>query len=233
MQPSAIAKQFLRAHGWLTAVEPAFADALLAACHLRSFERADILCEGGSLHGAMVGIVSGQVGVRWVHGSSDSELALVGLPGSWWGGAPVWGVGRDGATHARTHVEALQIDLRDLRDILNSVEGGWRAMGLLALDLTSQLATAHDDMMTRDIRRRCMMVLLRFAGQRRRSILPLPPAAVILSQEELARAANLTRSPVSRILHELETRGLVRLQYRSIEVVDPKGLAALAEAEWG
>jgi hypothetical protein len=25
----------------------------------------------------------------------------------------------------------------------------------------------------------------------------------------------------------------VRLQYRSIEVVDPKGLAALAEAEWG
>jgi CRP-like cAMP-binding protein len=104
-------------------------------------------------------------------------------------------------------------------------------MGLLALDIVELLANAHDDMMVHDIRKRCIRVLLRFSGLRPHPILPLPPATVALSQDELSHAANLTRSPVSRILHELETRGLVRLHYRSIEIVDPQGLAALAEAE--
>lgn len=225
------ARQFLRTHGWLSAVAPEFAGAILGSAKLRSFERGETLCQAGSRHGAMVGIVRGQVGVRWTGGSSDSEVAHIGLPGSWWGGSPLWGISRLGITRARNDVEALQIDLGDLRAIVDRVAGGWKAMGLLALDIVELLAIAHDDMMVHDIRKRCIRVLLRLSGLRPHSILPLPPATVALSQEELSRAANLTRSPVSRILHELETRGLVRLHYRSIEVVDPPGLAALAEAE--
>jgi CRP-like cAMP-binding protein len=228
-----LARHFLRSNGWLSVVEPEFADAVLEASHFRTFERGQVLSEGGAVGGAMVGIVSGQVGVRWDNGCSDSELAHIGLPGSWWGSAPLWDVPREAEARARTHVQALQIDIRDLRAIIGRVEGGWRALGLHAVDVIAQLITAHDDLMIKDMRRRFIMVLLRLAGHRREPILPMKPESISVSHDELARAANLTRSPVARILHELEAGGFVRLEYRTITIVDPKGLAALAQAEWG
>jgi CRP-like cAMP-binding protein len=222
------ARQFLKSTGWLGAIDPALADAVLEAGKLRSFARGAVLCAGRSLHGVMVGIVRGQVAVRWAEGSSDSEIGHIGLPGSWWGASPLWHVPREGDVRARTDVDVLQVDLRDMREIADHLPGGWQALGLLAIDTVGTLATAHDDMMTRNIRQRCILVLLRLSGQRRHVVLPVHPSPVVLTQDELARLANLTRSPVSRILHDLAGRGLIRIDYRSITVIDPKGLAKLA-----
>jgi Mn-dependent DtxR family transcriptional regulator len=55
-------------------------------------------------------------------------------------------------------------------------------------------------------------------------------ASVAVSQEGLAHLARVSRSIVSRALHKLEREGLVRVDYRSITLLDPSGLRRFSAA---
>jgi CRP-like cAMP-binding protein len=60
---------------------------------------------------------------------------------------------------------------------------------------------------------------------------PTVEANITLSQEELARLAGVSRSVVSRVLHKLERESLVRVEYRSIRLLDPRRLRQFSDAE--
>lgn len=45
-----------------------------------------------------------------------------------------------------------------------------------------------------------------------------------MSQESLARLTGVSRSVVSRVLHKLQREGVLRVDYRSITLLDPEGL---------
>lgn len=225
------ARTFLQRHGWLAAASPDLAAEILKVGHFRTFASGDTICEGGTLSGSMCGIARGQVGIRWYAGNFDSDIAHIGVPGSWWGGGPAWGTPREGHVRARTEVDAILIDVRELRELASTIPSGWRDLGLLALDTAHIFAAAHDDLMVRDIRRRCLYVLLRLSGHRRKQLFPLPPEPILLSQDELGQMANLSRSVVNRILRELRDRGLIEAHYRSIRLTNPEGLAKLAETD--
>ena len=49
-------------------------------------------------------------------------------------------------------------------------------------------------------------------------------ASIAVSQDGLAHLAGVSRSIVNRVLHKLEREGLVRVDYRSITLLDPNGL---------
>lgn len=51
---------------------------------------------------------------------------------------------------------------------------------------------------------------------------------VKLSQQVLASLVGGRRTSVNRVLKDLESRGLVALRYRQVEILDPTGLATLA-----
>ena len=53
---------------------------------------------------------------------------------------------------------------------------------------------------------------------------PYRSDSIAVSQEDLAHLAGVSRSIVSRVLHKLEREGLVRVDYRSIRLLDPNGL---------
>lgn len=53
---------------------------------------------------------------------------------------------------------------------------------------------------------------------------------ITLSQEELARLSGVSRSVVSRVLQRLERLGLLRVDYRSIKLLDPSGLRRYSDA---
>jgi CRP/FNR family transcriptional regulator, cyclic AMP receptor protein len=53
---------------------------------------------------------------------------------------------------------------------------------------------------------------------------------IMLSQEELARLAGVSRSVVSRVLQRLERLGLLRVEYRSIKLLDLGGLRTYSHA---
>jgi uncharacterized membrane protein len=50
-----------------------------------------------------------------------------------------------------------------------------------------------------------------------------------LSQDELAALSNMSRTTISTILRDLENDGLIKLGYRSVTVIHPGRLRALAD----
>jgi CRP-like cAMP-binding protein len=54
--------------------------------------------------------------------------------------------------------------------------------------------------------------------------------SIAVSQEDLAHLAGVSRSIVSRVLHKLQRQGLVRVDYRSITLLDPAGLRRFSAA---
>jgi len=54
--------------------------------------------------------------------------------------------------------------------------------------------------------------------------------SIAVSQEGLAHLAGVSRSVVSRALHKLEREGLVKVDYRSITLLDPGGLRRFSAA---
>lgn len=59
---------------------------------------------------------------------------------------------------------------------------------------------------------------------------PYTEDSIAVSQEGLAHLAGVSRSVVSRALHKLEREGLVRVDYRSITLLDPTGLRRFSAA---
>ena len=54
--------------------------------------------------------------------------------------------------------------------------------------------------------------------------------SVAVSQEGLARLAGVSRSVVSQALHKLQRQGLVRVDYRSIKLLDPNALRRFSDS---
>jgi CRP/FNR family cyclic AMP-dependent transcriptional regulator len=54
--------------------------------------------------------------------------------------------------------------------------------------------------------------------------------SIAVSQEGLAQLAGVSRSIVNRVLHKLQRQGLVRVDYRSVKLLDPNGLRRYSAA---
>jgi CRP-like cAMP-binding protein len=54
---------------------------------------------------------------------------------------------------------------------------------------------------------------------------------LVMSQDNLARLTGVSRSVVSRVLHQLQREGLLRVDYRSITLLDPEGLRRASNSD--
>lgn len=59
---------------------------------------------------------------------------------------------------------------------------------------------------------------------------PRSKGSLTMTQEALARLTGVSRSVVNRVLHRLEREGLLRIDYRSISLLDPDGLRRFRDA---
>jgi CRP/FNR family cyclic AMP-dependent transcriptional regulator len=62
-----------------------------------------------------------------------------------------------------------------------------------------------------------------------RELYPDSSPQVVLSQEELARLAGASRTVVNRVLHRLESMGVVGMSYGAIRLLDPARLRRFSE----
>jgi CRP/FNR family cyclic AMP-dependent transcriptional regulator len=105
----------------------------------------------------------------------------------------------------------------------------WRHFLRLAIvygDVTAVIAT---DLLIRDSERRCAAVLLRLGGRRFAGPDDTKPVEVSVTQDDLAGAANLSRSSVRSMLGRLTARGLIEQGYRDIVVREPASLRAFVD----
>jgi CRP-like cAMP-binding protein len=101
----------------------------------------------------------------------------------------------------------------------------WREIGRLAIEHYDLASGSAADGMIPDARQRVLAMLMRLSGLRDAT----PPAvpSVYLSKEEIGVIANVSRSALNAILHDLAARGVVALGYRLIRIVDPAALGRM------
>jgi CRP-like cAMP-binding protein len=221
----------LTATGWLAITPPDFRDWVVSQLQWRSFATGDGISHAGTDGGAIYVIGEGQVHFTAGFSGDDIGISVIGLPGLWFGHAPLIGHELISSAVAASDLLLGALPRSALRARLAEHPGDWQWMMLSMAGLFRHMAGAHADMLIGDSRRRVAATILRLGGYRHRmhplSPLVVPPA-IICTQEQLAGAVALSRNTGGRILRELEAEGLIDARYGRIAILSPERLEAVA-----
>jgi CRP-like cAMP-binding protein len=221
---------FLANTGWLRDTPRDFAEGLLAHCNWRQVAAGTGIQHAGTIGGSVIGIAAGTTTVTTSLSSPDSPVLHVMHPGDWFGFVPLFlKGGRPNSIVARTDVTLASMSEIEIESFLSTRPEWWRHVGALGVIYANTATSIAADMMIRDSGRRCAAALLQISGCRHVEKASAQGIQAPLSQEELASIANLSRTSVSTILHELEQAGLVRLGYRSVSIENASGLRAMID----
>jgi CRP-like cAMP-binding protein len=229
---TAQARRRLSDHGWLAAMPQEFRLALLDRCEWQPFKAGETIYLAGDSPGGIYGVCEGALAMTSGLGAPLSPVAHVGGPGTWTGFGPLLtGQPRRGTLQALTPLLAAHVPLRPLQILLQDHPEWWRHVAQEMLMEFDTATTVIGDLLTRSGPRRCAATLLRVAGCRRHDTHAGGPVQTQVSQQMLAEMANLSRSRVSPILADFSKRGLTRLEYRTIWLLDVPALRAIADAD--
>ena len=150
-------------------------------------------------------------------------------PGTWFGEIAAFdGLPRTHDAVADGPTRVLHVPQRPLHDWLQHHPDGWRELGvLMALKLRLSFINFEDMALlpaeARLVRRLLWLVagMMRSASDGGATVLPI-------SQSELGSMLSLSRQTTNQILMDLQQRGVLRLAYGRIEVLDRSGLEAAA-----
>jgi CRP/FNR family transcriptional regulator, cyclic AMP receptor protein len=216
--------------GWLRHTPREFAESFIAHCHWRNFDAGVGIQHAGQEGGIVAGIARGSAVLTTSLSTPDSPVLHIMHPGEWFGYVPLFLPGtRPNSLVARSDVTIAVMPEQELEAFLAPHPHWWRHVGTLAAFNANTAIAIAADMMIRDSDRRCAAALLNVANCRHDDVSGGPSLNAPLSQEELAGIANLSRTSISTILHDLETRGLIELGYRTVTLRDPARLRALVD----
>ncbi|HRP35721.1 MAG TPA: Crp/Fnr family transcriptional regulator [Gammaproteobacteria bacterium] len=217
--------------GWFADTHPGFRQAIFAMARPKSYAAGHVIYKAGDAGREFFGVRSGVVTMQGRFTHPDAVMLHMLRAGDWFGTAPVLaGRSRRATAVARTDVELLLVPGGELQALLRH-HPEWIVD--LARDVVYFLDVALQgsaDLLIRDAAARCAAVLLRLAGRRWASEPDADlPAEIPVSQSDLAMLCNLSRSTVSRVVKELAGHRLVTLGYKSLTVIDPTRLRAVAD----
>jgi CRP/FNR family transcriptional regulator, cyclic AMP receptor protein len=218
-----------RSEFWFGRAPAEFQDALLARCEWRTYSAGQAIYRTTDTHSDLYGIVDGTVEVFSRFGIGDNPLLHLLHEGTWVGhGALVSGGSPPLSVSARTEARIAVVPQRAAYELLAARPEWWRVYALAMLEAVAITATAYSDMLIPEKERRCACVLLRITGL-------IPPrrsrperAQVTVTQEELAAIVNVSRTTLLQILRQFEEAGLIEQSYRSVRVLRPADLEAVA-----
>jgi CRP/FNR family transcriptional regulator, cyclic AMP receptor protein len=220
-------RELLRSGRWFAALPDDLQERLVDGAELRTVGARQRLFSRGDEPDGLYAVLDG--GIR-VSGSSESgREALLTLlePPSWFGEISIF----DGAprTHdaiAETEALVLHMPRPALDAILTAQPRYWRELGLLVTSKLRLAFIAMEDMALLPIAVRLARRLSLMAegyGEREHQ-----RRTVEVSQEQLAQMLSTSRQTANQLLKELEARGLIRLSYGTIEILDLDGLRRAA-----
>lgn len=226
----------LHASPWFAQLPAALRQALLEDGVWRKLGAGETLFARGD---AFDGLYCVAKGTMQVDAAGESgKAALLGLleAGAWFGEICLFdGLPR---THDARAVHAAllwHIPRASLERRLAQHPAWWREFGLLLAAKTRMVFDYVEEMQllppAARIARRLAAIARGYGNPPHTAdATPAPPAAiqtVKIPQEQLAQMLGLSRQTVNQALRELESRGLLRLRYGSVELLDLAALEAL------
>jgi CRP-like cAMP-binding protein len=219
----------VRANGWLAACPPDFAAWVAGSLVWRTVPRGEALSHAGDDGGAVQFLADGQVTFHLGLGH-DLVTAYFAFPGAWWGPASLFGKPRVGSAVARSNSTIGALPAIRLRARLEAHPGDWEHLAHGLVDVAMMSAGAHSDLLIEGARPRLAATLLRLGTNRHRIFPLLVPPAFACTQEELARAAGLSRNTCGLHLRSFVREGHVRVGYGELAIQDAPALAAIANS---
>ncbi|WP_459199724.1 Crp/Fnr family transcriptional regulator (plasmid) [Ralstonia pseudosolanacearum] len=222
-------RERLHASSWFGALGTPLQDALIGMAVVRRLGGGgDMLFRRGDPSDGLYCVVEGAIRIGATSAEGRESLLAVLEPVNWFGEIGV--LDRQARTHdARADDGALLLHMPQapLVALLDSAPASLRAFALLlthklrltftVLEETALLPTAER------VARRLLLMADGYGDLRlgTRRVLCVP-------QEQLALLLALSRQTVNQVLKDFEARGLLRLAYGEIELLDFAGLRALA-----
>lgn len=213
--------------GWLRDVSEPFRDRLLSLGRWHTVPRGTVIFGQGADEQDLFGIASGSIRMHIAMNEHEHRVAHICGPGFWVGEHEfITGTPRIIEMEAPEDTTLMRFRRSDFAQLLKDVPDAWRWIALLAAQHLAVAIGAADDLMLPLAEKRMAAVLLRLCA--RRLAHPASPAVdrILMSQSELASAANLSRASAGRILRDFAKAGAIATNYGSIDILDPEALAA-------
>ena len=214
--------------GWLGRQPATFQSALIADVTWRHADVGTTINLAGEEVGGIWGIAKGQIDIVSAIGVAESPIADIHLPGTWGGMAPLYGRARVSNGTVRVPALVASVPLIRLKSLLSSHPEWWECIGQLTMEFAVRYGGATGDLLIRNSRQRVIAVLLRLADCRQCD--PVTPPTIILSHNDLAAAANMSRHLAGETLRELADQQLIELGYRQVTIIKAAALRALVDA---
>ncbi len=219
MSPDAPEIDILHRGRWFASLPPALQARIAQGAVLRRFRSGQYLLREGDPARGMFGLVHGRTRHVCAVGEEREVLMHVGGPGLWTGEYALLSRGRAvGSVIADAPTQALYLSAKEWQRIVDE-EPRW--LGHFAALVAERFATAYRayadaQAMTRDewVHARLKLV----AQVEREHGSPVPK--IRLSQAHLASMVGVSRQTLNAALMRLQARGLLRVDFRMIELAE-------------
>ncbi len=216
-------RDLLRSGKWFAGLPEALQDRLLHLASLRQLAGGERLFSRGDAPCGLYAVLDGGIRVSGFSESGKEAVLTLLDPPTWFGEIAVFD--QQPRTHDAVAEPAsliVHVPQVALEQLLDAHPRYWRELGLLVTTKLRLAFTAMEGMALLPIVVRLARRLALMAeGYGERTHLS---RTVEVSQEQLAMMVSTSRQTANHLLKELESRGLIRLQYGSIEILDLEGL---------
>lgn len=224
-------RERLRASSWFGSLEAPLQDALISIAVVRRLGAGDMLFRRGDPPDGLYCVVEGTICIGATSAEGREALLAVLEPVNWFGEIGVFD--RQPRTHdarADSNATLLHMPQATLIALLDSTPALLHAFALLLTHKLRLTFTVLEEtaLLPASVRvaRRLLLMADGYGDLRlgTRRVLRVP-------QEQLAQLLALSRQTVNQVLKDLQARGILKVAYGEIELLDFAGLRDLARGE--
>ncbi|TQV85611.1 Crp/Fnr family transcriptional regulator [Aliikangiella coralliicola] len=199
---------------------------LLQFSVLKSIEPGETLFSRGDARNGLFAVVDGSIRITGLNEDGKEAILTFIEPPSWIGEVALFD--GDNRTHhaiAETAVTVLHIPQEKLDDMLERHPEYWKEFGILLAHKLRLTFQAIEDLSllpaaTR-LCRRLVIIAQGYGGISGRHKSGINPQRVIsVSQEQLGLMLSISRQTTNQILKELQAKGMIKITYGEIEILD-------------
>lgn len=212
---------------WFAGLPPALQQALLAQGRLLNLQAGQRLFSRGDAPSGLYAVLGGAMRVGSVDAQGKEALLAVVEAPHWFGEIALFdGQPRTHDAYAESTATLLHVPQGGVLALLEAQPAYWRDIALLMASKVRLAFILLEEMSLLPAAQRLARRLLLIAEDYGES--QGPRRIIHLAQEQLAAMLAMSRQTANGLLKDLQARGIVRLNYGEIEILDLDGLRAAA-----